>query len=546
LSKDQRSSQKPVPRVVFQPVVGLGFKRGIDALVGVIRPTLGPLPRHVALPRTTSGSPEILDDGGVIARRIYELPDPDADAGAMLLRHILWQQHERDGDGAATTAVLFKAIYDGGLAYVAAGGNAMLLRRRLEEGARLLLDELNRQVLPVEGQEAIERVALAICGDPGLANRLGEIFDIIGEYGWFEVRTGRGRDLEREYVEGVYWEGGALSWQMLADRPQARVELENPAIFVSDLDFDEPEQLAPVLRAAAEAGHKALLIVVSRISDRAMGLLAANRQAGKMAILAVRRPGASLHEAVDGLDDLAHLTGGRPVVSQARPEIDVFAAGDFGRARSAWASKDHWGIVGGRGDPRGLRAHITTLRAAYGRITDLDDRKRIRARIGKLMGGSATLWLAGATDSEVNFRKDVAERTAEAVRGALIEGALPGGGVALLACRQPLAGRLAAATGADERASLRILLSAVEQPLRTLVSNAGYEPAAVMAALDDAGPGFGLDVLAGRIVDMARAGVLDPASVQKAAVWRAVTGAALALTTDVLVHHKNPAKEFNP
>lgn len=538
--------QPSLPRVLFQPAVGQGFKRGIDALVDVIRPTLGPLPRTVVLPRATIGSPEILDNGGVIARRILELSDRDADAGAMFLRQLLWQQHEQDGDGTATAAVLFQAVYDGGLAYVAAGGNAMRLRRRLEEAARLLLAALDRQTVPVEGQETIERVALAICGDQELANRLGEIFDIIGEYGWFEVRTGRGRDLEREYVEGVYWEGGALSWRMLDDQPKARAELAAPAIFISDVEFETPEQLAPVLRAAAQAGHKALVIVASKISDRALGLLLANRSVGQMAVLAVKRPGAMAAESAAALEDLARLTGGRPYASQAGADLTQLTAADFGQARLAWANRDHFGIIGGRGDPRGLRDHITALRAAYARLTDPAERKRIRARIGKLMGGSATLWLAAATDSEVKFRVDVAERTAEAVRGALIEGALPGGGVALLACRRPLTGRLEAADDPDEQAALRILLAAVEQPFRTLVRNAGYEPAAIMAMLDDAGPGVGLDVLSGRVTDMVASGVLDPASVQKTAAWRAVTGAALALTTDVLVQHRSPMQEYNP
>ncbi len=559
---------KSSPRVLFQPAVGYGFKRGIDLLVDAIRPTLGPLPRTVMLPRPTIGSPEILDNGGVIARRLFELPDRDADAGAMFLRHLLWQQHEREGDGTATAAVLFQAIYDGGLAYVAAGGNAMQLRRRLEEGGQLLLDALGRQTVPVEGQEVIERVALAVCGDPGLADRLGEIFDIIGEYGWFEVRTGRGRDLEREYVEGVYWEGGALSWQMVADQPKARAELAAPAIFISDIEFETPEQLVPVLRAAMQAGHQAVVIVARKIADRAMNFLLANRRpAGdpesdsasilsetewrrssgeRMAILAVKCPGAVTADWAAALEDLAYLTGGQPFAGQARADLNGLTAADLGRARIAWATKDYFGIIGGRGDPRGLRGHIMVLRQAHARIVDPAERKRIRARIGKLMGGSATLWLAGATDSEVKFRADVAERTAEAVRGALIEGALPGGGVALLACRGPLADRLAVATDHDERAALRILLTAVERPFRTLARNAGYEPAALMAALDDAGPGFGFDVAAGQVVEMAAAGLLDPASVQKGAAWRAVTGAALALTTDALVQHKHPQKVFEP
>lgn len=532
--------------VVFQPQVAQGFKRGIDTLVAAIRPTLGPLPRTVVLPRATIGPPEILDNGAVIARRILQLPDRDADAGAMFLRQLLWQQYQREGDGTATAAVLFQAVFDRGLTYLAAGGNAMRLRSGLERAGRIVADALARQAMPVAGRAMLQRVALAVCGEEALSDRLGEIFDIIGEYGQLEVRTERGRDLEREYVEGVYWQGGVLSWLMVDGQPGGRVELENPAIFNSDLSFAEADQLVPVLRAAAEAGHRALVIVANSIADRAMSLLLANNRAGTMRVLAVKRPGGTLAEGSAAQEDLAYLTGARVFPAQAEGELARLTAADFGRARTAWATRDYFGIVAGRGDPRALRAHIADLRAAYARASEPEDRKRLRERIGKLMGGSAILWLAAATESEVNFRKELAERTAEAVRGALLEGVVPGGGVALLACRGPLAEALAAESDPDVRAALRIASDALAEPLRALARNAGYEPAEVLARLADAGPGCGFDVLQGRVVDMAQAGVLDAVAAQRGAAWRAITGAGLALTTDVLVHHRHPVQVYNP
>ncbi len=540
------TSSWSAPGVVFQPQVGHGFKRGIDALVSAIRPTLGPLPRTVVLPRATSGSPEILDNGAVIARRILQLPDRDADAGAMFLRQLLWRQYEREGDGTATAAVLFQAVYDRGLAYLAAGGNAMRLRFGLEVAGRIVADALARQALPLAGRAMLQRVALAVCGEEALSDRLGEIFDIIGEYGQLEVRTERGRDLEREYVEGVYWPGGVLSWLMVDDQPKARAELENPAIFNSDLAFEEPEQVAFVLRAAAEAGQRALVIVANRIADRAMSLLLANSRAGVLRILAVKRPGGTLAEGSAAQEDLAYLTGARVFPAQAQGELPRLTAADFGRARTAWATRDYFGIVGGRGDPRALRAHIAHLRAAYARAAEPEDRKRLRERIGRLMGGSAILWLAAATESEVNFRKALAERTAEAIRGAMIEGVVPGGGTALLACRPSLAAASAAEPDPDVRAALRMAADALAEPLQTLARNAGYEPAEVLARLAAAGPGHGFDVLRGRVVDMAEAGVLDSVAALRGAAWRAITGAGLALTTDVLVHHRHPVQEYNP
>ncbi len=547
MRKIQTVSTSPsLPGVVFQPQVAQGFKRGIDALVAAIRPTLGPLPRVVVLPRATIGPPEILDNGAVIARRIIQLPDRDADAGAMFLRQLLWQQYEREGDATATAAVLFQAVFDRGLAYLAAGGNAMRLRFGLESAARIVADALARQAMPVAGREMLRRVALAVCGEEALADRLAEIFDIIGEYGQLEVRTERGRDLEREYVEGVYWQGGVLSWLMVDGQPGARVELENPAIFNSDLSFEEADELVPVLRAAADAGHRALVIVANRIAERAMSLLLANNRAGALRVLAVKRPGGTLAEGSAAQEDLAHLTGARVFPAHAEGELARLTAADFGRARTAWATRDYFGIVGGRGDPRALRAHIASLRAAYARVSEPEERKRLRERIGKLMGGSAILWLAAATESAANFRKELVERTAEAVRGALLEGVIPGGGTALLACQQPLAQALAAEADPDVRVALRIVSDALAEPLRVLAANAGHEPAAVLARLAHAGAGHGFDVLSGRVVEMAQAGVLDSAAAQRSAAWRAITGAGLALTTDVLVHHRHPVQVYNP
>jgi chaperonin GroEL len=536
-----------VPGIVFQPAVSQGMQRGINWMVNAIRPTLGPRPRLVAIDRAVGGGvPELLDNGGVIARRIIQIPDRDADAGAMLLRQLLWIQYEREGDGTATAAVILQSVFNQGLAYLASGGNPMQLRHCLEKGAQVILAELTKLATPAEGQDALARVASAVCGDPPLARLLGEIFDIIGEYGQLEVRTSRGRDLEREYVEGMYWSGGALSWQMIAEQTDHRAEVENPAILISDLDIKEPQELVPLLTAVAQAGINSLFIIAGRISDSAMSVLLTNRKAGKLDVVAAKAPGIALSDVAGALEDVACLTGGRPFADQAGGGLNHVRVEDLGRARRAWATRDHFGIVGGQGDPLALREHIAKLRTAFGQVTDPDARKKLRERIGKLMGGSATLWIGGATEAEANMRKELAERTAEAVRGALLEGALPGGGVALLACQKPLRDLLARSTDPDERAAYRILIRGLEEPTRTLIANAGYDPSEVMAEIRLAGPGYGFDVLSERVVDMTKAGILDVASVQRSAVWRAVTGAAIALTTGALVHHKKPQQALNP
>jgi chaperonin GroEL len=212
----------------------------------------------------------------------------------------------------------------------------------------------------------------------------------------------------------------------------------------------------------------------------------------------------------------------------------------LGHARRAWANRSYFGIVGGKGDPRALRKHIVNLRVAFSQAEDPAVRKKLRERIGKLMGGSATLWVGAASELEITARKELAQRTADALRGAIMEGVLAGGGVSLLACRPVLQRALDQSTDADERAAYRILTKAMTEPIRTIIANAGYDASEIMAETKRAEPGHGFDVRSGQIVDMAQAGIFDAASVQAEAVRSAVAGAALALTVDVLVHRRKP------
>ncbi len=549
------------PYVVFQPATARGMQRGINTLVDLMRPTLGPHHRMVAIDRVVrGGAPEMLDSGGIIARRFLQLPDRNADMGAMFVRHMVWRQHEREGDGTVTLAVLFQSIFNQGVTYLAAGGNAMQFRKQLEIGARAILAELATMATPIDGPETLTRVAESICFDPPMARMLGEIFDIIGEYGRLELREGRGFEPEREYVEGSYWDGGLLSRAMMApmerkapmpgsrpaDRSVLRVEAEDAALLLTNFDIQDPEDLVPVLRAAMDAGHKALVIVARNMSDSVTSLLLANRSPERLWLFAVKPPGPGSDDEADGLEDMAYLTGGTPLTSTAGEALSHVTAEHFGRARLAWANHEYFGILGGGGDPRAFRQHIADLRAAHRRISDVDERRKLRARIGKLIGGTATLWIGGFTPADIEFKKEVAERASDAVRGALLDGVVPGGGTALLACRPAVERLLKQATEADARAAFRILHRALETPTRVLVENAGYDPSRVLAEIQHAPAGHGFDASAGKVVDMATAGVFDAASVLREAVLTAVTSAGLALTTDVLVHRRRLVQEVNP
>jgi chaperonin GroEL len=294
-------------------------------------------------------------------------------------------------------------------------------------------------------------------------------------------------------------------------------------------------------------GCRSFLIIATSLSSSSAALLqSANRQPNRFQVIAARTPGLTSTDQAMAMEDLALLTGGRPLLKAAGQRLDGVQAEDLGGARRAWADLTHAGIVGGRGDPRALRAHLVCLRSAFRRTGDRELREKLRARIGKLMGGSATLWVGGSTEKEVEVRRELAERTAGALRGILREGMVPGGGASLLACRPALYERLESSASAEERAAYQILIRAMEAPTRAIANNAGHESSQVVARIGEGGNGHGFDARAGKVVDMAEAGIWDSAAVLKAAVHSAVSAAALALTTDVLIHHKKPARCTEP
>jgi len=539
------------PAVVFQPTAYQGMQRGFNKILNVVRPTLGPFPRLVAYSQDVSSSrgPELLDDGGIIVRRIIQISDRAEDVGAMFIRQVLWQLHKKAGDGTATAAVLFQIVYNEGLRFLAAGGNAMQLRHHLEEGLRLILDQLTAMTIPIEGRmrkKQLAQVARTICYDPPMAKLLGEVFDIIGEYGRLDIRSGSGRELGRQYVEGMYWKGNLLSRMMITDPARSRADIENAAILISDMEIEDPRDLVPALNHAIQAKLKSMLIVALKISDPAVAFLTNEKTREKIHVIASKTPGFGLTDQAATLQDMAILTGGRALTRHTGQTLKDIQADDLGQARRVWADKHNFGLSGGQNDPRKLRQHIANLRAGYRETDDLEVREKLQERISKLLGGSATLWIGGSTKSEIDTRKELAKRTGQALRGAVIDGILPGGGVALLDCRPALRERLAQSTTPAEQAAYRMLLRAVEEPIRTLLSNAGHEPSRLFGEIDRAGPGRGFDLQSGQIVDMIEAGVFDVATVQKEAVHSAISSAALALTIEVMVHHKKPRESYEP
>ena len=532
------------PGVVFQPHVHRRLQRGIHQIVGALRPTLGPLGGGVAIDHLnkTNPLPEYVEDAGVIARRLIELCDRDEDVGAMLVRSMVLRQHTRLGDGTATAAaaVLFEAIFDAGVRYVAAGGNAMRLRYHLEHAIPCVLDMLDTMAFRLEGRQALTQMARSLCHDDAMADLLGESFDLLGAYGRLEIREGYGRRLLREYVEGSHFYAGAVSKVLLPDDATATLRLENAAIFLSDLTIQDHQTLFPILRSAHEANVNALVIVARDLSEKAVALLATHNRMNKFRVVAVKLPGLNTEDRMAATEDLSLMTGAMPFLEVLGALPESISEGQFGRARRFWADLHSFGFVGGKGDPRKQREHIRRLKARWQKTQDVDDRKPLQDRIGNLLGGAITLWVGGQSQPEISARKALAERAALALRGAYEDGVVPGGGIAFLKCRDPLARQLNSIDAPEAHAAYRILVEALAAPARTIWRNAGYDPGDVLSRLPHAGPDSAFDVVAGQVVDVREAGILDSAPVLKACARNAISSAALALTIDSVVHLSRP------
>jgi chaperonin GroEL len=380
------------------------------------------------------------------------------------------------------------------------------------------------------------------CHDAELAPLIGEILDVVGPEGQVDVHAAPGRRCDREYAEGMHWSGGVVSHQFITDQATRRVALTDCGILITDFDLTDPTHIHLILAQARAAGLEAIVIAAQRLSDAAIGALLTD----PMPAFAVKIPGAGETNRMVAQQDLAVLTGGKIFSRAAGDTARRITPADFGRARIAWADRDLFGLIGGKGDPRRLRAHIGGLRAALRDSHDQETSARLRERLGKLLSGSATLHIGGATAPETDARRDSAKRTVAVLRGVLVDGVVPGGGAAYLACCEALAASRCEATTEPARLALELAISALAAPARTICVNAGHEPAVMLARMARAGPGFGFDARDGSLVNAAEAGLQDSAAVAKAAVSVALAAAGQALTIDAVVSPRSPATATTP
>ncbi|PJF48363.1 MAG: hypothetical protein D6709_11340 [Chloroflexi bacterium] len=562
-----RSFRPPAPRgngflskerVVFQPDVADRMWVGARLLVDALRLTLGPQSRTVLAERNAGRrfSPDVLSDGGVVARRIIALSNPDADVGAMLLRHALCRVHERAGDGVATTAVLFQAIMQRARCILAAGGNPMRLCDGFLQAAQIVAEELGRQAQPLpEDDPAVLRAWLrAHCDDLALGEIMATITTSFPPDVHIHVENGTGTCIEYEFIRGALWRSGWHGSPFAANEYAANLMLRLPGayVLVSDLDLSDEAHMEPLIRTLSRLRPARLLIICRRVSPQMLALFAQARQKGIGDVVFVKPPAVSGPDRVAVLTDAAILTGATfiPYVEAREGAAPVLRLPDLlpsclGRAGVAWASEHFFGIEDGCGDRAAQVAHLAQLDVAWEAEDDPARIRFYRDRMATFGSGVVRLKVGAHTNAEREHRKAQAERLAGLLLQVRRYGVVPGAGVALVHCERSLQ-RAVSRAKEDVRLGMECVFGALSAPAHAIAKNAGMHGGATVQYVRKAKRGWGVDVLTGQPVNLYRAGILDSAYALQTAVLTAASAASTFATTDVIVHRRQREAAIRP
>jgi len=503
---------------------------GMNKLADAVRITLGPRARTVVLERAY-GTPTVINSGVVVAREI-ELADPFENMGAQMLREVAARTSEVAGDGTTTATVLAAAIVTEGLKYVAAGMNPIDLKRGIDLAVDQLVEELHRIARPCTTRTEIAQVAaISANNDPGIGAMIADAMEKVGRHGVITVEEGKGLASELEVVEGMQFDRGYLSPYFVTDEARQVAVLEDARLLLCERKISLVRELLPVLDEVARAGVP-LLVVAEEIEGEALATLVVNALRGVLRCCAVRSPGFGERRKAM-LEDIAILTGAQVVSEETGTKLEGATLAMLGRAARIEVEREETTIIGGAGDRRRIEARIAQIRRQIDEATSDYDREKLEERAARLAGGVAVVRVGAATETEMKEKKARTEDALHATRAAVAEGILPGGGVALLRARA----RLQALHGAnaDQDAGVRIVLRAVEEPLRQIARNTGVEPAAVLERVLAGEDSYGWNAASGEYGDLVAMGVIDPCKVTRAALQNAASIAGLILTTDCLV-----------
>ncbi|MEZ4230269.1 MAG: chaperonin GroEL [Polyangiaceae bacterium] len=512
---------------------------GVDALANAVKVTLGPRGRNVVLEKSW-GSPKITKDGVSVAKEI-ELSDKFENMGAQMVREVASKTADLAGDGTTTATVLAQAIAREGMKLVSSGHNPMELKRGIDHAVARAIDELRSLSRDVSDDNELRHVGtISANGDHAVGEMLAEAMNKVGKEGVITIEEAKGLETTLEVVEGMQFDRGYLSPYFITDSERMKCVLEDPYILLSEKKISNMKDLVPVLEQIARE-QKPIVIVAEDIDGEALATLVVNKLRGTLQCLAVKAPGFG-DRRKEMLKDLAVLTGGQVISDDLGLKLENVSVSDLGRAKRVESDKDNTTFVDGAGSTEELRGRVEQLRKQIEVTTSDYDREKLQERLAKLSGGVAVIKVGAATESEMKERKDRVEDAMYATRAAAEEGIVPGGGVALVRCQRALD---SLQLSEEQRAGAKLLRRALEEPLRQIAANAGFEGSVVVNKVRENQGAFGFDAATGEYRDLLQAGVIDPTKVVRTALENAASVAGLLLTTQALVAEKpkpEPAK----
>lgn len=514
--------------------------RGVDALANAVKVTLGPKGRNVVLEKKF-GSPLITNDGVTIAKEI-ELEDAFENMGAQLVKEVATKTNDVAGDGTTTATVLAQAMIREGLKNVTAGANPMVVRKGIDKAVRAAVEELQKIAKPIEDSQAIAQVAAISAADDEVGQLIAEAMEKVGKDGVITVEESRGFATELEVVEGMQFDRGYISPYMITDTDKMEAVLDNPYILITDKKISSTQEILPLLEKVVQQSRP-LVIIAEDIEGEAQAMLIVNKLRGTFNAVAVKAPGfGDRREAM--LQDIAALTGGQVITEKLGLDLKSTSIEQLGNARQVRVTKENTTIVDGSGDKADINARVSQIRAQLEETTSEFDKEKLQERLAKLAGGVAVVKVGAATETELKERKLRIEDALNATRAAVEEGIVSGGGTALVNVYNAVA---AVDVTGDEKTGVNIVLRALEEPIRTIASNAGQEGSVIVDRLKKEAVGIGYNAASGEWVNMFEAGIVDPAKVTRSALQNAASVAAMFLTTEAVIADKpEPEKPGMP
>lgn len=517
-------------QVLFGDDARVRMVRGINILANAVKVTLGPKGRNVVLDRNF-GSPLVTKDGVTVAREI-ELKDKFENMGAQMVREVASKTNDNAGDGTTTATVLAQAIVVEGMKFVAAGMNPMDLKRGIDKAVECAIAELKKISKPVTTTKEIAQVgSISANSDQEIGEIIAEAMEKVGKEGVITVEDGKSLKNELDVVEGMQFDRGYLSPYFITNPDKQVAVLENPYILLHDQKISNIRDLLPILEQVAKAGRP-LLIICEDLEGEALATLVVNSLRGILKVCAVKAPGFGDRRKAT-LEDIAILTGGRLVTKDIGLSLDKATLEHLGQAKRVEVNKENTTIINGAGNPEMIEARVKNIRTQIESVTSDYDREKLQERVAKLAGGVALIKVGAATEVEMKEKKARVDDALHATRAAVEEGVVPGGGVALVRAQKAVA--QLKGDNEEQTAGIKIVLRAMEEPMRQIVGNAGLEPSVVVNAVANGEGNYGFNAQTSEYGDMVAMGVLDPTKVTRTALQNAASVASLILTTDCMI-----------